>query len=130
LFFGRMGNFVNQELWGKTTEVPWGMVFTNGGPLPRHPSMLYEALLEGLLLLFILCWVARKKRPLGLLSGLFLIGYSVSRILVEFVRVPDQHLQYLLFDWVTMGQILSLPMMIFGFVLVFLANANDAKSER
>ena len=127
LFFGRMGNFVNQELWGKTTEVPWGMVFTNGGPLPRHPSMLYEAFLEGLVLLFVLYWVARKKRPLGLLSGLFLIGYSVSRILVELVRVPDQHLQYLLFDWVTMGQILSLPMMIFGFLLVFWANKNSVK---
>ena len=125
LFFGRMGNFVNQELWGKTTEVPWGMVFTNGGPLPRHPSMLYEALLEGILLLLVLCWVARKKRPLGLLSGLFLIGYAASRMLVELVRVPDQHLQYLLFDWVTMGQILSLPMMIFGCVLVFLAIRRD-----
>ena len=118
LFFGRMGNFVNQELWGKTTDVPWGMVFTNGGDLPRHPSMLYEAFLEGLLLLFVLWWVARKKRPVGMLSGLFLIGYSASRMLVELVRVPDEHLQYLLFDWVTMGQILSLPMMIAGFALV------------
>jgi len=90
--------------------------------------MLYEAFLEGLVLLFILYWVARKKRPLGLLSGLFLIGYSVSRILVELVRVPDQHLQYLLFDWVTMGQILSLPMMIFGFLLVFWANKNSVKN--
>lgn len=118
LFFGRMGNFVNQELWGKTTDVPWGMVFTNGGPLPRHPSMLYEAFLEGLLLLFVLWWVARKPRPMGFLSGLFLIGYSLSRILVEFVRVPDEHLQYLLFEWVTMGQILSLPMLLLGAYLV------------
>jgi len=76
--------------------------------------MLYEALLEGILLLLLLCWVARKKRPLGLLSGLFLIGYAASRMLVELVRIPDEHLQYLLFGWVTMGQILSLPMMIFG----------------
>ena len=118
LFFGRMGNFVNQELWGKTTDVPWGMVFSNGGPLPRHPSMLYEALLEGLLLLLVLCWVARKERSLGLLSGLFLIGYSLSRIVVEFVRVPDEHLQYLLFDWVTMGQLLSLPMLMLGLFLI------------
>ena len=118
LFFGRMGNFVNQELWGKTTDVPWGMVFTNGGDLPRHPSMLYEAFLEGLLLLFVLWWFAREKRPIGMLSGLFLIGYSASRMLVELVRVPDEHLQYLLFDWVTMGQILSLPMMVVGFALV------------
>jgi len=121
LFFGRMGNFVNQELWGKTTDLPWGMVFTNGGPLPRHPSMLYEALLEGLVLLILLWWVARKKRAQGLLSGLFLIGYAVSRIIVEFFRVPDEHLQYLLFDWVTMGQLLSLPMMMIGFFLVFRA---------
>lgn len=121
LFFGRMGNFINQELWGKVTDVPWGMVFTNGGPNPRHPSMLYEAFLEGLLLLAILWFVARKPRSAGTLSGLFLIGYGVARILVEFVRVPDDHLEYLFFDWVTMGQILSLPMIILGLVLVFVA---------
>jgi len=103
LFFGRMGNFINQELWGKTTDGPWGVVFTNGGPLPRHPSMLYEAILEGLVLLAILWLVARKPRPVGLLSGLFLIGYSIARIIVEFVRIPDEHLNYLFFDWVTMG---------------------------
>ena len=119
LFFGRMGNFVNQELWGKTTDLPWGMVFTNGGPLPRHPSMLYEAFLEGLLLLVVLWWFARKERPLGFLSGLFLIGYSLSRMLVELVRVPDEHLQYLFFDWVTMGHVLSLPMLLLGLFLVF-----------
>lgn len=118
LFFGRMGNFINQELWGKVTDGPWGMLFSNGGPLPRHPSMLYEALLEGLLLLIVLWWLARKPRPLGFLSGVFLIGYSTSRFLVEFVRVPDQHLQYLLFNWVTMGQILSLPMLFLGLYLV------------
>ena len=120
LFFGRMGNFVNQELWGKTTDLPWGMVFTNGGPLPRHPSMLYEAFLEGLLLLIVIWVFARKERPLGFLSGLFLVGYSISRMLVEFVRVPDEHLQYILFDWVTMGHILSLPMLIFGLYLIFM----------
>jgi len=122
LFFGRMGNFINQELWGKTTDGFWGMVFTNGGPLPRHPSMLYEAFLEGLLLLGLLWLVARKPRPVGVLSGLFLIGYSASRILVEFVRVPDEHLSYLLFDWVTMGQVLSLPMLFLGLFLVVRAN--------
>jgi len=118
LFFGRMGNFINQELWGKVTDVPWGMVFTNGGPLPRHPSMLYEAFLEGLLLMMVLWFVARKPRGLGTLSGLFLIGYACARIFVEFFRVPDEHLDYLLFDWVTMGQILSLPMMLLGLFLV------------
>ena len=117
LFFGRMGNFINQELWGKPTDLPWGMVFTNGGPQPRHPSMLYEALLEGLLLWAVLWWVARKPRQAGVLSGLFLIGYALGRMLVEFVRVPDEHLNYLLFDWVTMGHLLSLPMLILGLFL-------------
>jgi len=126
LFFGRMGNFINQELWGKTTDVPWGMVFTNGGPLPRHPSMLYEAVLEGVLLLAVLWWVARKPRAVGLLSGLFLIGYSAARMLVEFVRVPDDHLNYLLFDWVTMGQILSLPMLLLGLYLALSAKQKKA----
>ncbi len=121
LFFGRIGNFINQELWGKTTDGPWGVVFSNGGPLPRHPSMLYEALLEGLVLLIVLWLVAVKPRPAGVLSGLFLIGYSLSRILVEFVRVPDEHLSYLMFDWVTMGQVLSLPMLLLGCYLVFRA---------
>ena len=105
------------------------MVFSNGGHLPRHPSMLYEAFLEGLLLLLLLWWVARKKRPTGLLSGLFLIGYSVSRILVEFVRVPDEHLQYLLFEWVTMGQVLSLPMLFLGLFLVVIALRNTGSKN-
>jgi phosphatidylglycerol:prolipoprotein diacylglycerol transferase len=121
LFFGRMGNFINQELWGKPTDLPWGMVFSNGGPQPRHPSMLYEAFLEGVLLLVVLWLVARKPRPVGFLSGLFLVGYSLSRILVEFVRVPDEHLNYLLFDWVTMGQVLSLPMLLLGLFLIYRA---------
>ncbi len=124
LFWGRIGNFINQELWGKTTDAPWGMVFTNGGPLPRHPSMLYEAFLEGILLLIVLWILARKPRALGFLSGVFLIGYAFARCLVEFVRVPDQHLNYLLSDWVTMGQVLSLPMMLAGFYLVWRAFRN------
>lgn len=128
LFFGRMGNFINQELWGKVTEVPWGMVFTNGGPLPRHPSMLYEAFLEGVLLLAVLWLVARKPRSAGTLSGLFLIGYGVARILVEFVRVPDEHLNYLFLDWVTMGQILSLPMIVLGLLLIFVAGKKNTLS--
>ena len=119
IFFVRFGNFINQELWGKPTDLPWGVVFTNGGDLPRHPSMLYEALLEGLVLFFILWIVARKPRAIGVLSGLFLIGYSLARMAVEFVRVPDAHLNYLLFDWVTMGHLLSLPMLLLGAYLVF-----------
>lgn len=118
LFFGRVGNFINQELWGKSTDLPWGMVFTTADEQPRHPSMLYEALLEGLLLFVILWLVSRKKRARGLLSGLFLIGYALSRMLVELVRVPDQHLDYLFLNWVTMGQLLSLPMLLLGVYLI------------
>ena len=119
LFTVRVGNFINQELWGKTTDLPWGVLFSNGGPLPRHPSQLYEAGLEGLVLLTVLWWVARKPRAAGTLSGLFLIGYAVARMAVEFVRVPDAHLNYLLFDWVTMGHLLSLPMLLLGLFLIF-----------
>jgi phosphatidylglycerol:prolipoprotein diacylglycerol transferase len=118
LFTVRVGNFINQELWGKTTDLPWGVLFSNGGPLPRHPSQLYEAFLEGLVLLAVLWWVARKPRAAGTLSGLFLVGYAVARMSVEFVRVPDAHLNYLLFDWVTMGHLLSLPMLLLGLFLV------------
>lgn len=119
LFFGRMGNFINQELWGKPTDLPWGMVFTAAGDAqPRHPSMLYEAALEGLLLFVILWIIGRQKRARGVLSGLFLIGYALARTAVEFVRVPDSHLNYLLFDWVTMGHLLSLPMLLLGLYLV------------
>ena len=118
LFFGRMGNFINQELWGIPSDVPWAMVFPAVDNLPRHPSMLYEAALEGLVLFAVLWWLARVPRHSGFLSGVFLIGYAASRMLVEFVRVPDQHLDYLYFDWVTMGHILSLPMLLFGLYLV------------
>ncbi|PIE46351.1 MAG: prolipoprotein diacylglyceryl transferase, partial [Gammaproteobacteria bacterium] len=123
LFFGRIGNFINAELWGKVTDVPWGVVFSNGGTLPRHPSQLYEALLEGLLLFVIILLYARKKPPVGHLSGLFLLGYAIARFMVEFVRVPDAYigytkLQWLHIDWLTRGQLLSLPMVIIGIYLL------------
>jgi phosphatidylglycerol:prolipoprotein diacylglycerol transferase len=114
---GRIGNFINGELWGKVTDVPWAMVFPGAGPLPRHPSQLYEALLEGVVLFLILWMYSSKPRPLMSVSGLFLICYGVFRFLVEFVRLPDEHLGYLAFDWLTMGQILSLPMILLGLVL-------------
>ena len=121
LFFGRIGNFINGELWGKVTDVPWAIVFPTGGPEPRHPSQLYEAGLEGALL-FILLWLySAAPKPAGAVSGLFLLGYGFFRFLVEFVRIPDQQYGYLLMDWITMGQILSLPMIIFGGFLVFRA---------
>ncbi len=121
LFFGRIGNFINQELWGKPTDLPWGMVFKTADSQPRHPSMLYEAALEGLLLFVTLWLVSRQRRPIGLLSGLFLIGYAVSRMLVELVRIPDAHLNYLYLNWVTMGHLLSLPMLFLGVGLVIYA---------
>lgn len=114
LFFGRLGNFINHELWGKVSDVPWAMVFRTGGPLPRHPSQLYEAALEGVVLLAILWWFASRPRPVGAVSGLILVLYAFFRFLVEFVRMPDAHLGYLAFDWLTMGQVLSMPMFLAG----------------
>ncbi len=114
LFFGRIGNFINGELWGNVTTVPWGMVFPYAGDLPRHPSQLYEAFFEGLVL-FIIVWIfSMKKRPIGAVSGLFGMGYGLARFGVEFVRTPDAHLGYMAFGWMTMGQILSLPLIIIG----------------
>jgi phosphatidylglycerol:prolipoprotein diacylglycerol transferase len=115
---GRIGNFINGELWGRITDVPWAMVFPSGGPWPRHPSQLYEALLEGLVL-FVVLWVySRKPRPTMAVSGLFLVGYGTFRFLIEFVREPDAQLGYLAWGWVTMGQVLSVPMVLLGLFLM------------
>ena len=115
---GRIGNFINGELWGSPSELPWAMVFPGAGDLPRHPSQLYEAFLEGLVLFIILWFFSAKPRPAKAISGLFLLFYGVFRFIVEFVRIPDAHIGYLAFDWLTMGQILSLPMIIVGIVLL------------
>lgn len=126
LFFGRIGNFINAELWGKVTTVPWGMVFPNGGSLPRHPSQLYEAGLEGLAL-FIVLWIfTDKQRPIGAATGLFAVGYSMCRIFVEFFRLPDQQLGYLAFGFLTMGQLLSLPMLLAGLWLLLHAHGSHS----
>ena len=114
LMAGRLGNFINGELWGKVSTVPWAMVFPTGGPLPRHPSQLYEAGLEGVLLFLILWFFSMKPRPRFAVSALFLICYGIFRCFVEFYRVPDPQYGYLLFGWVTMGQILSVPMILLG----------------
>ncbi len=117
---GRLGNFINGELWGKVSDVPWAMVFPDprAGSLPRHPSQLYQMLLEGVAL-FVLLWVySRKPRPTMAVSGLFLVGYGVARFVVEFVRVPDAQLGYLAFGWLTMGQLLTIPMLVFGVLLL------------
>lgn len=111
LFSGRIGNFINGELWGKNTDLPWGML-VNGEV--RHPSQLYEAALEGLVLFAIMWWFTSRPRARLAPAGLFLSLYAIFRILVEFVRVPDEHLDYLAFGWLTMGQLLSLPMLALG----------------
>jgi phosphatidylglycerol:prolipoprotein diacylglycerol transferase len=118
---GRIGNFINAELWGRVTNVPWGMVFPNAGPLPRHASMLYEFFLEGIVL-FVILWIySSKPRPTMSVTGLFFIGYGAFRILVEFFRQPDPQLGFLAFNWLTMGMLLSVPMVLFGAVLMRLA---------
>jgi|SRR5579862_1455942 len=118
---GRIGNFINGELWGRVTNVSWGMVFPNGGPLPRHPSQLYEFALEGVLLFLILWIYSRKPRPLGAVSGLFALGYGIFRCTVEFFREPDVQIGYLAFGWLTEGQLLSLPLIIIGIALLIWA---------
>ena len=118
IFFGRLGNFINGELWGKVSDLPWAMIFPGAGPWPRHPSQLYEALLEGLILFFIVFFFAQKPRPKGQISGLFAVGYAIFRFGVEFIRVPDAQLGYLAFGWLTMGQLLCLPLFFVGLYLL------------
>jgi phosphatidylglycerol:prolipoprotein diacylglycerol transferase len=114
-FFGRMANFVNQELWGRVTTVPWGVIFPNAGPLPRHPSQLYEAALEGVVLLAVLLWIAtrRPNPPRGVVFGWLLTLYGVFRIAVEFFRQPDVQIGFLP-GGATMGQLLSVPLVVVG----------------
>jgi len=141
LAFGRMGNFIGGELWGRLTDVPWAMIFAkstgfgagetaalneawNAGALDhlaRHPSQLYQAGLEGLALFIILIWYSRKPRPAASVSGLFLIGYGAFRLVAEFFRQPDQHLGFLAMEWLTMGMLLSLPMIAAGFIIMWYA---------
>jgi phosphatidylglycerol---prolipoprotein diacylglyceryl transferase len=125
LFFGRLANFVNGELWGRPTDVPWAMVFPTGGEVPRHPSQLYEAGLEGIalgLLLWFLFWKTDARYHPGKLVGWFILGYGISRFLVELVRQPDQGLEDL--PWgLTMGQTLTVPMILGGLYLIATAKA-------
>ena len=122
---GRIGNFINGELWGKPTDLPWGVVFPDprAGGLPRHPSQLYEAGLEGVVLFVVLWLFSSRKRPDGAVAGLFALLYGAFRFLVEFVRLPDPQLGYLAFGWLTMGQILSLPLVLIGAGLIVRAYA-------
>ncbi len=120
---GRIGNFLNAELWGRQTDVPWAMVFPDpaAGPVPRHPSQLYQACLEGVLL-FIVLWVfSARHRPLKAVSGLFCLGYGTLRFITEFFRAPDPHLGFVLLDFLSMGQVLSLPLILLGIILLYQA---------
>jgi len=138
LALGRIGNFIGGELWGRISDVPWAMVFANaiqpGGwqsqalreswargeldHLARHPSQLYQAGLEGLLLGLILIWFSARPRPRAAVSGLFMVGYGAFRMIAEYFREPDAHIGYLAGNWLTMGMVLSLPMIVFGIILM------------
>lgn len=150
LAFGRIGNFIGGELWGRLTDVPWAMIFANStgfaagnstalneawrsgalDHLARHPSQLYQAGLEGLTLFFILMWYSSRPRPTAAVSGLFLLGYGSFRLLVEFFRQPDEHLGFLAMQWLTMGMLLSLPMIAAGAVIMLLAYRSDAQQSK
>ena len=127
LLFGRLANFINGELWGAPSNLPWAMIFPDvrAGGIPRHPSQLYEALLEGVLLFIILWFFSDKIRPKMAVTGAFLLGYGVFRSLVEFVREPDFHIGYLAGEWLTMGHVLTLPMIVFGVILLLIAYGKD-----
>lgn len=150
LAFGRLGNFIGGELWGRPSDVPWAMIFAKStgfeatektalleawrsgalDHLARHPSQLYQAGLEGLSLFIILMWYSRKPRPSAAVSGLFLAGYGVFRFIVEFFRQPDQHLGFLAMHWLTMGMLLSLPMVAAGFIIMWFATrTNKPRSQ-
>lgn len=122
---GRIGNFINGELWGRASDLPWAMVFP-ADPLQiaRHPSQLYQSLLEGLLLFTVLWLYSSKPRPMAAVTGLFGAGYGVCRIIAEFFREPDAHIGFIAFDWLTMGQLLSLPMVIAGVAMMVWAYRN------
>ena len=126
---GRLGNFINGELWGRVTDVPWGMVFRHAGPLPRHPSQLYQFALEGLLLFALLWLYSRKPRPMGAVSGLFLVGYGTLRFVAEYFREPDDFLGLLALGF-SMGQWLSLPMVLAGAAMMAWAYRGTAAAGR
>ncbi len=124
LGFGRIGNFINSELWGKETASSYGVtiITETGELLTRYPSQLYQAFLEGVVLFTVLWLYSRASRPLGSVAALFAILYGVFRVIVEFVRMPDAHIGYLAFGWLTMGQLLSVPLIIIGIIVFFRAH--------
>ncbi|MCW5588978.1 MAG: prolipoprotein diacylglyceryl transferase [Legionellales bacterium] len=124
---GRIGNFINGELWGRVTTVPWGMIYPQAGMLPRHPSEIYEFLLEGVLLFIILWLFQRQPRPRMATSALFLVGYGCLRFLCEFFRQPDPQLGFIAFGWLTQGQLLSIPMILLGGGLFYFSYRCDRR---
>ena len=130
IFLVRCANFINGELYGRETTLPWGVIFPTGGPLPRHPSQLYEGLLEGVIMFLIIRYVTHVRyglrRP-GLAAGIFGIWYAISRCIVELVRIPDKQLGYLFDGWITMGQILSVPVFLAGLGLIVYAMRGSAR---
>jgi phosphatidylglycerol:prolipoprotein diacylglycerol transferase len=133
IFLVRLANFVNDELWGRVTDVPWAVVFPNGGDLPRHPSQLYEAMLEGLLMaaiLWPLFWKTKARYRPGFLTGMAAIIYGTARFSIEFFREPDQQLQWLVeASGLSMGQWLTIPMILVGLFLLFTAGARKQRVE-
>ncbi|MAX87038.1 MULTISPECIES: prolipoprotein diacylglyceryl transferase [Thalassolituus] len=131
LMFGRIGNFIGGELWGRVADpehVPWAMVFPRADEFARHPSQLYQAGLEGFLLFVILWFYSSRPRPQKAVSAMFLIGYGVFRTIAEFFREPDAHIGFDMFGWMTRGQMLSLPMIVFGLILLIWAYRNGTNS--
>ena len=129
LMCGRIGNFINAELWGRPTDLPWGMIFPglHAGLVPRHPSQLYEAALEGVALFFILWFYSARPRPRMAVSGMFLMFYGIFRLSVEFTRQPDPQLGFIAFGWLTMGQALSMPMILAGAAMLLLSYAGKTE---
>lgn len=126
---GRVGNFINGELWGRVSDVPWAMIFPHVDQQPRHPSVVYEFLLEGVVLFLILWWYSAKPRATRAVSGMFLLCYGCFRFLIEFFRQPDIQLGYLAFNWVTMGQLLSLPMIAFGLYFILYSEPKPIQED-
>ncbi len=118
---GRIGNFINGELWGRITTMPWGMIYPKAGPLPRHPSEIYEFFCEGIVLFLILWFYSAKTKPRMAVSALFLLCYGCIRFFLEFWRQPDPQLGFVAFGWMTQGQLLSIPMIILGIILLYFA---------
>lgn len=132
LMFGRIGNFIGGELWGRVADpqaVPWAMVFPRAGDDPRHPSQLYQAGMEGLLLFLLLWWYSHQPRPRMAVGAAFLLGYGVFRTLAEFFREPDAHIGFDLFGWMSRGQLLSMPMILAGLILLIVAYQRQQKPQ-